>query len=268
VANLLVLVVNLLQTLFNFSFERVSNLILSFQLLVLVLNLAIQIVDVELDVAELVSVQLELSFTLQGHVFDLTLIRLVLLLDVFNLILSILFDLINSLLVLDHDLLDVSVLLLNLSVLDFHLLTMALLFDQHIVLVVLADLLQTLLKVATLLIFLSLKLLELGSLDHHSLREVISFGLDLLLLRILPLSVLVLIVGDSLPHVLLERFVLVFFLHAALLDVSFEQTDPVELSLHLELFLDTVFISFLQVFELLNEGILLGDVHLHFLLLS
>ena len=91
----------------DFSLQASKDLLLVGHLDVLLLLVALELLDVRLEVLVLVLRQLKLSFGLQTHVLHLRLVLHVLLVDLVNLELGICFDLGKGFLIVRFDLTDV-----------------------------------------------------------------------------------------------------------------------------------------------------------------
>jgi hypothetical protein len=86
-----------------------------------ILNLSLEAFDLAFDVLNTIECDLQLCFRLQTHVLDLSLIVLVLRFNVVNLHLRVYLYLVDDLLVVLLDVVDFTVQMLNLCVLDLHL---------------------------------------------------------------------------------------------------------------------------------------------------
>jgi len=104
-------------------------------LLILVLTSAFQLVVVLLDVLVLVVVQLAFRCGLELHVVHRCLIVCILLLDVFNLVISVFLDRLEGRFVAFASALDILLKLSDLSIPEFHLLAMLLLLEVYFLLV-------------------------------------------------------------------------------------------------------------------------------------
>ena len=124
----------------------------------LVEQLAFQSFLVILDVLHLVLDELKLGLRLQRHVVHLALVVFVLLLYLSQLVVAVLFDLLDRHPVPVDKLLVVFLLLINLSLLILHFLLVLLFFEQDFILVVLFDFLNGRQEVLMLSFFLCLQL--------------------------------------------------------------------------------------------------------------
>lgn len=137
-ANISVLVLNLLNSNGNTLFEYFGLGILLLDLEIFVLDLALELVNVRLDVCQLVGGELELSLGFEGHISDLRLVVFVFVVDVFNFKSCVLSDLLDNFLILFNDLEDLALFLVNLTLLDLDVLAVGLRFSSHLLCVVAA----------------------------------------------------------------------------------------------------------------------------------
>ena len=156
--------------------------------IVLVIDVPLQTLHVRLDVVHFVLDQLELGFRLQRHVVDLTLVFLVLVVDLLQLLISILLNLANGHLVPLDQLLVVLLLLVDLRLLVLHLFFMPFFLVQNFILMILLDLLDGSKEVLVLALLLRLQLGELFGVVKHSSTVLVSLLLDFVLLLIQELS--------------------------------------------------------------------------------
>lgn len=112
-------------------FEFFGLLVLLVDLVLLVLDLAVELVDVGLDVLQFVRGQLQLSFGFKTHITDLRLVILVLILNVLYLIRRVLLNLLNNLLVFLNNAQNFPFLLIDLILLDLHLLAVSFCLCGH-----------------------------------------------------------------------------------------------------------------------------------------
>ena len=119
---------------------------------------------------------------------DLALVLLVFVMDLFQLLVSILLDLANGHLVPLDQLLVVLLLLVDLRLLVLHLLFVPFFLVQDLILMILLDLLDSSEEVLVLALLLRLQLGELFGVIKHSSTVLISLLLDFVLLLIQELS--------------------------------------------------------------------------------
>jgi len=105
---------------------------------IFVLDLALELVNVRLDVCQLVGGELELSLGFEGHISDLRLVVFVFVVDVFNFKSCVLSNLLDNFLVLFNDLEDLALFLVNLTLFDLDVLAVGLSFSSHLLCVVAA----------------------------------------------------------------------------------------------------------------------------------
>ena len=163
------------------------------QVFVLLVDLAVETLNVIGDLLHFVLANGELSSRLECHILDLVDILVVLLLNLIDLIFSVVGDLCNGEFVtLDH-LLVVLLLLINLGLLVLHLLPVLLFLISNVVLMLSLQLLDSLLIQLLLLLFLGLQSLESTSSNEHLLRILVPLllnGVLLVLNELLPLNFL------------------------------------------------------------------------------
>ena len=136
------------------------------------------------DVMESILHELELSFTLECHIFNLSDILFVFLLNVLEFFLSIILNLFHRHLVSVNGLINIFLLLIDLGLFVFHLFAMLLLFKAHVCFMLLHNFLKCSFEVLSFLFFLSLKLLESLSIIKHFRCILLSFLFDDILLAI------------------------------------------------------------------------------------
>ena len=152
--------------------------------IVLVIDVPLETFHVRLDVVHLIFDQLKLGFRLQSHVVDLALVLLVFVMDLFQLLVSILLDLANSHLVPLDQLLVIFLLLVNLRLLVLHLLFVLLLLKQDLILMILLNLFDRSQEVLVLALLLGLQLGELFGIVKHPATVLVSLLLDFVLLLV------------------------------------------------------------------------------------
>ena len=151
----------------------------------------------------------QLSGRLQGHVFHLVNIHLVLLLNLLDFRIPITHDLVNGLGVPADQLLVSSLLLINLSLLVLHFLAVLFFGVADLIQVILLQLLEGLLKDLLLVLFLSLQSLEATGSEEHLLGILVSLLLDSILLSIDQLLALDLLGVDGFFDLTSERLFLI-----------------------------------------------------------
>ena len=222
-----VLVVDFLQELGDRLLKFFGLLVLLVDLVFLILDLAVELVDVGLDVLQFVRGQLQLSLRLKTHIRDLCLVVLVLVLNVLDLISGVLLDLLNDFFVLLNDTQDLSFLLVNLILLDFHLLPVSLSLGSHLCLMLGLETVKSVLVGLALLILLGLQFLETSCVLQHLLRVLVTLLLDDLLLPVQ----LLLLLGAGRKFGLLQGGLLavnlILVLHLVGLDVTLQGGDLV-----------------------------------------
>ena len=183
-----VLLRNLLLQSLHIVIEAFKCVLLLFDGIVLVIDIPLQTLHVRLDIVHFVLDQLELGFRLQGHVVNLALVLLVLVVDLLQLLVPVLLNLTNGHLVPFDQLLVILLLLIDLRLLVLHLFFVSFFFVQDLILVILFDLFDSSQEVLVLALLLGLQLGELFSIVKHSSTVLVSLLLDFVLLLIQELS--------------------------------------------------------------------------------
>ena len=183
-----VLLRNLLLQSLHIVIEAFKCVLLLFDGIVLVIDIPLQTLHVRFDVVHFVLDQLELGFRLQGHVVNLALVLLVLVVDLLQLLVPVLLNLTNGHLVPFDQLLVILLLLIDLRLLVLHLFFVSFFFVQDLILVILFDLFDSSQEVLVLALLLGLQLGELFSIVKHSSTVLVSLLLDFVLLLIQELS--------------------------------------------------------------------------------
>ena len=188
----------------------------------------------------------------------LTLVLLILVIDLAELLVTVLLDLGNGHLVAINQLLVVLMLLIDLRLTVLHLLLVVLFLEQDLILVVRLDFLDRVKEVFVLTLFLSLQFGELFGVIEHSTTVFVSLLLDFVLLLVQELSPFNLLRVLRLLNLSQERLLLVLsLLHLAQLLVLL-LGDRALLRLHVQLDVD-FHVGFLLVLTLCLQLLLLVD---------
>lgn len=204
VGNILVLLSNQLVFSLDLLAQFLAVLVLLVNLVILVLLLTIKLINLVLNIAKLVSCQLQLSLGFQRHILHLRLVVIILLADILNFKGSVFLNLVKNLLVFLLNLLDLPPHLVNLSVFNLDFLPVSLLLGQDLLMVLLLGLIKRILIHQTLFFLLHLKLVKPAGVLKHLLRVLIALGLNDFLLAVQQVLALVFVVVLSFALVLLK----------------------------------------------------------------
>ena len=180
----LVFLLDLLRQFVNFSPVSQDESFLFFNKVVELSTFVLFLFIFLYDIMESILHKLEFSFTLECHILNLSDILFVFLFNVLEFFLSIILNLFHRHLVSVHSLINIFLLLIDLSLFVLHLFAVLLLFKAHVCFMLLHNFLKRSFKVLSFLFFLSLKLLESLSIIKHFRSILLSFLFDDILLAI------------------------------------------------------------------------------------
>ena len=158
VSDLRILLSNVLVERLDLILETLQCVLLLFDSIILVIDISLQAFHVSLDIIHLVLDKLELSLRLKCHIMYLALVLLILVMNLFELLIPILFNLSNGHLIAINQLLVVFLLFVDLRLLVLHFLLVLFFLEKDLVLVVRLDLFDCIQEVFMLTLLLSLQL--------------------------------------------------------------------------------------------------------------